>query len=519
MGPPTRGPRFRDRRGGHFERPERRRRSRGCRADWPRKPTARLRSRDARVNRSRRWPRPGGFSLGRPAIVRSCSWRSRPRARPEKLITPDPGECQRRERRVRGRAEESLKATGIPTVFNQELLGVFQHPRCRDLPRSPVTAPTGHPGGFDPAVQCSNCHTSQATGITNMVWIAPLSVGVDLELRNKTAQELVDQIQNWEADQLAIDPDVRPPRPLRGRSADSMGDYEWYRTPRPRHARDGAGGVLAIPRAHPGLGCGGTPGDHRSGGRGRRARQPGGRWRGGNGGFDPARHRRRARSGPWTHGSGRGVVGRVRRVPRISRVWLRLRALATLTRARIEVFLNPDDSVRLQIDPTETTHQLPGGERGLRVFMVIVTGAKLLCQFVRDHGIRSLNVAGSRESKEPGIYSWVMEILGEAFFFERLRPGCAGRSRGGVIWLFLVFCFLLSPLWGRETDSVVILKSLLDPVKLDSLQGDRAANSRLRLMMYWVEVLPAGRQGSGGVDSGGPAQGWLCWHSSCGCGS
>lgn len=95
---------------------------------------------------------------------------------------------------------------GVPTVFNQELLEVFEHPRCQTCHGFPVTAPTGHPGGFDPAVQCSNCHTSQSTGIANMVWISPLSVGVDLDFRNKTAQELVDQIQDWEADKLLLEP-------------------------------------------------------------------------------------------------------------------------------------------------------------------------------------------------------------------------------------------------------------------------------------------------------------------------
>lgn len=37
-----------------------------------------------------------------------------------------------------------------------------------------------------------------------------------------------------------------------------------------------------------------------------------------------------------------------------------------------------------------------------------------LRRFVDDHGIRRLNVAGSRESAEPGIYAWVSEVLAAA---------------------------------------------------------------------------------------------------------
>jgi len=37
-----------------------------------------------------------------------------------------------------------------------------------------------------------------------------------------------------------------------------------------------------------------------------------------------------------------------------------------------------------------------------------------LQRFVATHGIRRLNVAGSRESAEPGIYAWVTEVLAAA---------------------------------------------------------------------------------------------------------
>ena len=39
-----------------------------------------------------------------------------------------------------------------------------------------------------------------------------------------------------------------------------------------------------------------------------------------------------------------------------------------------------------------------------------------LQRFVEEHGIKVLNVAGSRESKEPGLHDWVMEVLEYAFF-------------------------------------------------------------------------------------------------------
>lgn len=41
-----------------------------------------------------------------------------------------------------------------------------------------------------------------------------------------------------------------------------------------------------------------------------------------------------------------------------------------------------------------------------------------LRKFVVDHGIGTLNVAGSRESKEPGIHDWVKQVLADAFFWD-----------------------------------------------------------------------------------------------------
>lgn len=39
-----------------------------------------------------------------------------------------------------------------------------------------------------------------------------------------------------------------------------------------------------------------------------------------------------------------------------------------------------------------------------------------LRDFVARHAIRRLNVAGSRESKEPGIYEWTLHLICRAFF-------------------------------------------------------------------------------------------------------
>jgi hypothetical protein len=57
--------------------------------------------------------------------------------------------------------------------------------------------------------------------------------------------------------------------------------------------------------------------------------------------------------------------------------------------------------------------------------------SELLLEFVRGHGIRRLNVAGSRESKEPGIHQWVMEVLERSFFFDRPHPGIIGGPGEG----------------------------------------------------------------------------------------
>lgn len=57
--------------------------------------------------------------------------------------------------------------------------------------------------------------------------------------------------------------------------------------------------------------------------------------------------------------------------------------------------------------------------------------ALLLQKFVDEHKIEKLNVAGSRESKEPGIHAWVMEVLENAFFWSENHPGMLGGPGEG----------------------------------------------------------------------------------------
>jgi hypothetical protein len=57
--------------------------------------------------------------------------------------------------------------------------------------------------------------------------------------------------------------------------------------------------------------------------------------------------------------------------------------------------------------------------------------ALLLQQFVEEHRIGVLNVAGSRESKEPGIHQWVSQVLEDAFFWSENHPGMLGGPGEG----------------------------------------------------------------------------------------
>lgn len=42
--------------------------------------------------------------------------------------------------------------------------------------------------------------------------------------------------------------------------------------------------------------------------------------------------------------------------------------------------------------------------------------------FVDLHKIKRLNVAGSRESKDPGIYKWAVDFIEDAFFWYENHP-------------------------------------------------------------------------------------------------
>ena len=41
----------------------------------------------------------------------------------------------------------------------------------------------------------------------------------------------------------------------------------------------------------------------------------------------------------------------------------------------------------------------------------IVNGGKVIAFLDNHHPVRRLNIAGSRESKEPGLYDWVTDVL------------------------------------------------------------------------------------------------------------
>ena len=55
------------------------------------------------------------------------------------------------------------------------------------------------------------------------------------------------------------------------------------------------------------------------------------------------------------------------------------------------------------------------------------------------------------------------------------------------VFLFLVFLFA-GLVRAGEPDPTLVLSSLVDPAKIDALSGERAANPRLRKIIYWVEV-------------------------------
>ncbi len=57
--------------------------------------------------------------------------------------------------------------------------------------------------------------------------------------------------------------------------------------------------------------------------------------------------------------------------------------------------------------------------------------ALALQRFVQEHGIKRLNVAGSRGSKEPELHAWAMAVLEDAFFCGDNHPGMLGGAGEG----------------------------------------------------------------------------------------
>jgi hypothetical protein len=57
--------------------------------------------------------------------------------------------------------------------------------------------------------------------------------------------------------------------------------------------------------------------------------------------------------------------------------------------------------------------------------------AVLLQRFVAEHKIRTLNVAGTRGSKEPDVWRFTFETLEAAFFSDRVHPGVLGGPGEG----------------------------------------------------------------------------------------
>ena len=54
-----------------------------------------------------------------------------------------------------------------------------------------------------------------------------------------------------------------------------------------------------------------------------------------------------------------------------------------------------------------------------------------LQRFVLEHGIHVLNVAGSRESEEQGIYRWVWQVIDDAFFWNKTHGDMLGGPGEG----------------------------------------------------------------------------------------
>ena len=55
----------------------------------------------------------------------------------------------------------------------------------------------------------------------------------------------------------------------------------------------------------------------------------------------------------------------------------------------------------------------------------------LIQNFIAEHSIRVLNIAGSRESKEVGIHDWVKRLLDDALFWSESHPVMLGGPDEG----------------------------------------------------------------------------------------
>ncbi|MCX6969702.1 MAG: putative molybdenum carrier protein [Verrucomicrobia bacterium] len=56
--------------------------------------------------------------------------------------------------------------------------------------------------------------------------------------------------------------------------------------------------------------------------------------------------------------------------------------------------------------------------------------ALTLQQFVAEHGIKRLNAAGSRASKEPGVWQFAYQVIEDAFFWNLAHGGIGGPGEG-----------------------------------------------------------------------------------------
>ena len=52
-------------------------------------------------------------------------------------------------------------------------------------------------------------------------------------------------------------------------------------------------------------------------------------------------------------------------------------------------------------------------------------------RFVEEHQVKVLNVAGSRESEEPGIWRWAYQVIEDAFFWGQAHPNMLGGPGEG----------------------------------------------------------------------------------------